>query len=71
MTDTQTIEIVNLLKSLPSEKVTEVRNFVLSLRENSKKSPAQVLSEIAALPTENKSEKFSGRDHDTILYGEK
>ncbi len=27
------------------------------------------LSEIAALPSEGKGEKFSGRDHDRILYG--
>jgi predicted DNA-binding antitoxin AbrB/MazE fold protein len=30
---------------------------------------AERLAEIAALPLEGKGEKFSGRDHDRILYG--
>lgn len=34
-----------------------------------KKTPAQLLAEIAALPMEGKGEKFSNRDHDRILYG--
>lgn len=33
MTETQTSEIVKALKSLPSEKVTEVQDFVMFLRE--------------------------------------
>ncbi len=33
MTKTQTLEIVNALNSLPTEKVAEVRDFVLFLRE--------------------------------------
>ncbi len=37
---------------------------------NSKKSPAELLAEIAALPTEGNGEKFSNRDHDRILYGQ-
>ena len=30
---------------------------------------AERLAEIAALPLEGKTDKFSGRDHDRILYG--
>lgn len=33
MTDTQTLEIVNLLKTLPAEKIDEVKDFALFLRE--------------------------------------
>lgn len=33
MTKTQTLEIFDVLKSLPSEQVTEVRDFALFLRE--------------------------------------
>ncbi len=33
MTETQTLEIVAVLKSLPSEKVAEVRDFAMFLRE--------------------------------------
>jgi hypothetical protein len=33
MTDTQTLEIVDLLKSLPSEKIDEVKDFAIFLRE--------------------------------------
>ncbi len=34
-----------------------------------KKTPAELLAEIAALPMEENGEKFSNRDHDRILYG--
>lgn len=97
MTDTQTLEILDVLKSLPSEKVGEVKDFAVFLRERygksektdesvggteadlrnnnssqakKQKTPAEILSEIAALPLEGKTDKFSGRDHDRILYGE-
>lgn len=33
MTDTQTLEILDVLKSLPSEKVAEVKDFAIFLRE--------------------------------------
>lgn len=33
MSDAQTLEIVSALKSLPSEKIAEVRDFVMFLRE--------------------------------------
>lgn len=35
------------------------------------KTPAEILSAIAALPVEGDGQPFSGRDHDKILYGEK
>jgi len=34
MNETQTLEIMNALNSLPTEKVAEVRDFVLFLREH-------------------------------------
>ena len=34
-----------------------------------KKTPSELLAEIVALPIEGKTDKFSGRDHDKILYG--
>jgi len=33
MSETQTLEIINALNSLPTEKVAEVRDFVMFLRE--------------------------------------
>jgi hypothetical protein len=33
MTDTQTLEILDALKNLPSEKVAEVKDFAVFLRE--------------------------------------
>lgn len=33
MTDTQTLEILDVLKSLPSEKIGEVKDFAVFLRE--------------------------------------
>ena len=35
------------------------------------KAPADVLSEIAALPLEGSAEPFSGREHDSVLYPRK
>lgn len=43
--------------------------IVVSENKKRQKSPAELLAEIAALPLEAKGEKFSGRDHDRILYG--
>jgi hypothetical protein len=35
------------------------------------RTPAENISEIAALPLEGPSDNFAGRDHDSILYSEK
>ncbi len=43
---------------------------VISKDEKQMKTPAELLAELAALPIEGKTDKFSGRDHDKILYGE-
>ncbi len=39
--------------------------------EEGRGSPSEVLSEIAALPTEGAAEPFSGSDHDEVLYPRK
>ncbi len=36
-----------------------------------RRTPAQILAQIAALSIEGEGEEFSGRDHDRILYGER
>lgn len=33
MTDTQTLEILEVIKSLPAEKIDEVKDFAIFLRE--------------------------------------
>ncbi len=33
MTDTQTLEILEVLKTLPTEKISEVKDFAVFLRE--------------------------------------
>lgn len=38
MTNTQTLEIIEVIKSLPSEKVDEVKDFAIFLRERYGKS---------------------------------
>jgi hypothetical protein len=38
MNDSQTLEILDVLKSLPSEKVAEVKDFAVFLRERYGKS---------------------------------
>ncbi len=45
--------------------------IVIVKGEKKKRTPAEILAELAALPLEGKTDKFSGRDHDKILYGEK
>ena len=40
MTDTQTLEILDVLKSLPAEKVGEVKDFAVFLRERYGKTEA-------------------------------
>lgn len=42
---------------------------IIVVKKKTKKTPAELLAEIAALPLEGKGENFSGRDHDRILYG--
>jgi predicted DNA-binding antitoxin AbrB/MazE fold protein len=50
---------------------TRVEVIVIS-RESPprKRTPAEVLAEIAAMDVESDAEGFSGRDHDQVLYGE-
>ena len=38
MTETQTLEILDVLKSLPTEKIDEVKDFAVFLRERYGKS---------------------------------
>ena len=45
----------------------KVQVIVLTPQE---KIPAEILAELAELPIEGKTDEFSGRDHDEILYGE-
>ncbi len=42
---------------------------IIVVKKKTEKTPAELLAEIAALPLEGNGEKFSGRDHDRILYG--
>ncbi len=51
---------------------TKVEIIVLSPEDKGQeKTPAELLAEIAALSMEGKTDKFSGSDHDKILYGKK
>ncbi|MBV8858377.1 MAG: antitoxin family protein [Acidobacteria bacterium] len=36
-----------------------------------RRAPAEVMSEIAALPLEGPAEPFSGREHDSVIYPQK
>lgn len=40
MTDTQTLELLEVIKALPSEKIDEVKDFAIFLRERYGKSEA-------------------------------
>ena len=49
---------------------SKVEVLIVENGQSNKQSAAEILAEIAALPIEGKTDPFSGRDHDTILYGE-
>ncbi len=64
---------------LPLEDGTQVDVLVLSedtpqavekpRAPQDKRTPAQIMAEIAALPIEGLTDEFSGADHDKVLYG--
>jgi hypothetical protein len=41
------------------------------VESSARKTPAEALAEIAALPLEGASDPFSGREHDAVLYPRK
>jgi predicted DNA-binding antitoxin AbrB/MazE fold protein len=47
--------------------------LILVTREeaSARRSPAEILAEIASLPLEGEDDGFSGRDHDSVLYPQK
>lgn len=60
-----------LEKPLAVSEGVKVEIIILSPKDNiQKKTSAEILSELAALPIEGKTDEFSGSDHDKILYGE-
>ena len=57
-------------KPLAIPNGTKVEILVLPPKNKKREqTPAELLAEIAALPMEGKTDKFSGRDHDKVLYG--
>jgi len=58
-----------LEKPLAVSEGSKVEVIVVVKEKKQKRTPAELLAEIAALPSEGKGEKFSNRDHDRILYG--
>jgi predicted DNA-binding antitoxin AbrB/MazE fold protein len=60
------------LEPLELPEGARLRVIVLTDDEgDARRTPAQVLSEIAALPSEGVTDEFSGRDHDSVLYPRK
>lgn len=58
-----------LEKPLAVSEGSKVEVIVVVKEKIQKRTPAELLAEIAALPSKGKGEKFSNRDHDRILYG--
>jgi len=56
--------------ALPEGTEVEVTITTRSPARNGK-TPAEILKEIASIPLENGGPEFSGRDHDSVLYGQK
>jgi hypothetical protein len=51
----------------------DLRNFSQASSKYAEraKTPVELLAAIASLPIKGETDKFSGRDHDKILYGKK
>ena len=63
--------VLKLEKPLEIADGVKVEIVVITPNAKSqKKNPAELLAKIAALPSAGTGEKFSGREHDRILYGE-
>jgi predicted DNA-binding antitoxin AbrB/MazE fold protein len=57
------------LEPLGLPEGTRLRLILVTRDETSaQRTPAELLSEIAALPLEGEANTFSGRDHDSVLY---
>jgi hypothetical protein len=72
-------QLAESITTLPDEAVLELASFVdylkykLSASASDHASPApsaKILATIAALPLEGKTDEFSGRDHDQVLYSQ-
>jgi len=64
--------VLRLIQPLPLAEGTRVDVIVITQEPLAEgRMPADILATIAALPMEAGGEEFSGRDHGTILYGEK
>ncbi len=63
--------VLVLEKPLSVSEGSKVEIVVFSKEKKEKRTPAEILAELTALPLEGKTDKFSGRDHDKILYREK
>lgn len=61
--------VLILEKPLSISEGSKVEIVVIAEEKKHKRTPAELLAEIAALPPEGNGEKFSNRDHDRILYG--
>lgn len=59
-------------KPLAVSEGVKVEIIILAPKDKKQtKSSAEILSELAALPIEGKTDEFSGSDHDKILYDKK
>jgi predicted DNA-binding antitoxin AbrB/MazE fold protein len=54
--------------SIPEGSKVEIA--ILTDEHAKARRSAEILARLSALPLEGKTDKFSGRDHDKVLYGE-
>ncbi len=60
--------VLRLSQPIPLAEGTHVQVIVISTKVSKSHTPSEILAKIAALPLEGDSDKFSGQDHDKILY---
>jgi predicted DNA-binding antitoxin AbrB/MazE fold protein len=60
--------VLRLSQPIPLPEGTHVEIVVISTKVSENRDSGEILAKIAALPLEGKSDEFSGRDHDQVLY---
>jgi predicted DNA-binding antitoxin AbrB/MazE fold protein len=60
--------ILRLLQPLTLAEGSKVKVSIMPAKHLSEETPLEILQAIAELPLEGKTDSFSGRNHDQILY---
>lgn len=60
--------VLRPVQPIPLAEGEQVEVIIVSKPDQGKQSPSEILAQIAAMPTEENAQTFSGRDYDRLLY---